>query len=183
MMSDKLEATLLLPSFYIRSKAFQEVKLRKSIANKIGGMKRRELNAEERGEAERLATAWKAFKAANRGATQEWLGAETGLGSQGAVGQYLRGVIPLNLEALMAFSKVLKIDPRTISTRETLASLEQLMPNTVTEPAVAARMVVSLPEEMRLLTAFRLADEIGRDLINSAVDDVMDALESARRYK
>lgn len=38
-------------------------------------------------------------------------------------------------------------------------------------------------EEMRLLTAFRLADDIGRDQLNSAVDAVLRGLEQARRYK
>jgi phage repressor protein C with HTH and peptisase S24 domain len=82
-------------------------------------MKRRELTAEERIEAERLSAAWLAYKGAHKGVTQEWLGAETGLGTQGAVGQYLRGVIPLNLEALMAFARVLEFDPGHISPRLT----------------------------------------------------------------
>jgi|SRR5450830_357818 len=80
-------------------------------------MKRRELTIEEVQEAERLGAAWSAFKAANKGATQEWLGRETGIGSQGAVGQYLRGVIPLNIEALMAFCRVLGADPQFVSPR------------------------------------------------------------------
>lgn len=82
-------------------------------------MKRRALTTEELGEAERLSQIWLDFKASHKGVTQEWLGAETKLGTQGAVGQYLRGVIPLNLEALMAFARVLEVDPAHISQRLT----------------------------------------------------------------
>lgn len=80
-------------------------------------MKRRELTSEEKKEAVRLAGLWREFKSANKGATQEWLGQETGIGGQSAVGQYLRGIIPLNLEALFAFSRVLSVDPMEISPR------------------------------------------------------------------
>lgn len=45
------------------------------------------------------------------------------------------------------------------------------------------RLLVETPEEMRLLTAFRLADDIGRDQLNAAVDAVLSGLERARRYK
>lgn len=80
-------------------------------------MKRRELTAEERGEAERLNAAWLAYKAKHKGATQTWLAAEAGLGTQGAVGQYLLGKIPLNVEALLAICRVIEADPRSISPR------------------------------------------------------------------
>lgn len=45
------------------------------------------------------------------------------------------------------------------------------------------RLTVETPEEMRLLTAFRLADDVGRDQLNAAVDAVLGRLERARRYK
>lgn len=82
-------------------------------------MKRRELTSEEKEDAARLEQAWKAYKASNKGATQEWLGKASGIGVQSAVGQYLRGIIPLNLEALFAFSKALQVNPRSISPRLT----------------------------------------------------------------
>lgn len=78
---------------------------------------RRKLTEEERQEAERLNAAWLTYKAQNKGATQTWLAAESGLGTQGAVGQYLRGVIPLNVEALVAICRVIAVDPKTISPR------------------------------------------------------------------
>ena len=45
------------------------------------------------------------------------------------------------------------------------------------------RLTIETPEEMRLLTAFRLADERGQDQLNSAVDAILTRLEQARRYK
>lgn len=113
----KIGAMLLLPAFYIRSVAFQVVNSIKSNANKMRFMKRRELTQEEQEESKRLASVWSFYKDANTGATQTWLGAATGIGSQGAVGQYLRGVIPLNIDALMAFCRVLGADPHLISPR------------------------------------------------------------------
>lgn len=80
-------------------------------------MKRRELTEEEQGEAAKLSAAWNQYKADNAGATQTWLGAETGIGSQSAVGQYLRGTVPLNIEALMAICRVIGADPQVISPR------------------------------------------------------------------
>ena len=80
-------------------------------------MKRRELTAEEQNEADRLKAAWSSYRAAHEGATQTWLAAESGLGTQGAVSQYLRGIIPLNLQALLALCRVLEVDPRVISPR------------------------------------------------------------------
>lgn len=80
-------------------------------------MKRRELTAEEQIEAERLKAAWDSYRTAHAGTTQTWLAAESGLGTQGAVSQYLRGVIPLNLQALLAICNVIEADPRVISPR------------------------------------------------------------------
>lgn len=99
------------------SVAFQAENTDNSPTHKISGMKRRELDPVERTEAERLAEVWRAYKDANKGATQEWLGQATGIGGQSAVGQYLRGIIPLNLEALLAFCRVLGISPMAISPR------------------------------------------------------------------
>lgn len=79
--------------------------------------KRRELTDEEREEARRLSNAWDVFKAENKGVSQAWLGAESGLGTQGAVYQYLRGIIPLNLTSLLAICRVLKLEPEEISPR------------------------------------------------------------------
>lgn len=99
------------------SNAFQDAATKKSHAFRITGMKRRELDDIELAEALLLRNAWERFKDKNPGATQAWLAAESGLGTQGAVSQYMRGVIPLNLESLMAFTRVLGIDPAEISSR------------------------------------------------------------------
>lgn len=78
-------------------------------------MKRRPLNAEEQADAERLAAAWRAYKNAHKGVTQAWLASVTGLGTQGAIGQYLQSVIPLNLTALVSICKILDVAPSAIS--------------------------------------------------------------------
>jgi hypothetical protein len=82
-------------------------------------MTRRELTTEEKAEAARLTAAWERYKAENKGATQTWLAAEAGLGTQGSVSQYMRAVIALNVEALMAMCRVIGADPREISPRLT----------------------------------------------------------------
>ncbi len=113
--------------FYRISNAFQEVISNKSDTHRIVVMektKRRELSQQEKADANRLVEAWKAYKDKHPGATQEWLGRDTGLGSQGLIGQYLRGIIPLNLPALLAFSKTLGVEPGSIS--PVLAALLEL---------------------------------------------------------
>lgn len=80
-------------------------------------MKRRELTLEENVEAARLQSAWLAYKQANPGTTQEWLAKEAGLGSQSAVGQYLRAIIPLNIDALLGMCSAIGADPMKISPR------------------------------------------------------------------
>lgn len=107
--------------------AFQEPNTKKSVAFKMNGMKRRELDETERQEAERLRIAWEQYKTRYTGATQAWLAAESGLGTQGAVSQYLRGVIPLNLASLIAICRVIEADPAAISPR-LASSLQGLKP-------------------------------------------------------
>lgn len=43
------------------------------------------------------------------------------------------------------------------------------------------RLIVDTPEEMRILTAFRLADQVALDTFNAVADAVFDRLEQARR--
>jgi SOS-response transcriptional repressor LexA len=79
--------------------------------------KRRPLTEEEIEEAQRLKRAWDDYKLRHKGATQTWLAQETNIGTQGAVGQYLLGKIPLNLEALFAICAAIGEDPAKISPR------------------------------------------------------------------
>jgi phage repressor protein C with HTH and peptisase S24 domain len=81
--------------------------------------KRRELTSEERAEAMRLKGVWEAYKHSHKGATQEWLGKESGLGGQSVIAQYLNGVIPMNLEALLALCGPIQGKPEEISPRLT----------------------------------------------------------------
>lgn len=135
--------------------------------------KRRELTEEEREEAQRLSDAWDDFKANNKGSSQAWLGAESGLGTQGAVFQYVRGVIPLNLTALLAICRVLELDPKQISPR--LAG----MLNVVQLRQVAGRSdLPSLTEaktarEQLLLMAYRSGDEADRTAMDVLAEQVL----------
>jgi len=80
-------------------------------------MNRRPLTPEEQEEAKRLASFWNEFREKNPGSTQSWLASASGLGTQGAVSQYLRGVIPLNLHALVSICRVIHADPFFVSPR------------------------------------------------------------------
>lgn len=91
---------------------------------------KRELTAEEQADTRRLAAAWKNYQATHPSATQSWLGKETGLGGQGLIGQYLRGIIPLNHKALLAICKVIAVAPQEIS-----STLSATIPATALEQA------------------------------------------------
>lgn len=84
-------------------------------------VEKRPLTWEEIAEAERLRAAWLVYKQEHPGVTQEWLGSVSELGSQGLIGQYMRGIIPLNLKALIAICVHIGADPREISPRLTRA--------------------------------------------------------------
>lgn len=142
-------------------------------------MKRRELTEEEKLEAARLANAWGAYKRDHAGATQTWLGAEAGIGSQGAVGQYLRGVIPLNLKALVGICRALGVAPRSISSR--LSNLVGVVSDDRSEwmgesagvgRADSFRLTCETASEMRNLAVYRLADERGRLEIDEVIEIV-----------
>jgi hypothetical protein len=80
-------------------------------------MNRRPLTPEEQEEARRLTSFWDDYRKANPGSTQAWLAGAAGLGTQGAVSQYLRGVIPLNLHALISICRAIDADPYFVSPR------------------------------------------------------------------
>lgn len=73
------------------------------------------LNPEQKADADRLRTAWEAFRRSHPGATQEWLADQCGWKTQAAVNQYLLGKIPLNLPALLKFTQALALSPEAIS--------------------------------------------------------------------
>lgn len=73
------------------------------------------LNEEQLEDARRLREAFAAAKLRDPSLTQEKVAFICGWKTQGTVHQYLKGKIPLNLSALMKFSKVLNIDPDEIS--------------------------------------------------------------------
>ncbi|MBC8642110.1 S24 family peptidase [Caballeronia sp. EK] len=143
-------------------------------------MKRRELTFEEQQEAMRLRDSWARYKDQNHGVTQEWLGRETGLGSQGAVGQYLRGVIPLNLSALLSFCRVLKASPESISPR-----LANLMPPSdfgVGTPIIPVEHGAETPEGYVAIERYNLKFEAGSGHIQWEIEKESEPYTYSLRY-
>lgn len=118
----------------------------------------------------RLRELWDHFKSENPGVTQEWLGRETGLGSQGAVGQYLRAVIPLNLPALLSFSRILRVSPDQIS-----PGLAKLMPQTKDEdigtPVIPLESGARTPEGYVSVNRYNLKFEAGSGHIQWEIEE------------
>lgn len=77
-------------------------------------MRAKPLTDEQREDAERLRSAFNIAKDA-RGLTQAQMAAECGWESQSTVSQYVRGLIPLNLDALARMCAVLKVPIGAIS--------------------------------------------------------------------
>lgn len=170
--------------FYISSRAFQVPEHQKSSANKMPRMKRRELTTEEVAEAERLYAAWRSFKEDNSGATQEWLAAESGLGTQGAVGQYLRAKIPLNIVALVAICRVIGADPSVISPRLTetvrIDGGKEEVAGTSYAWSAALDTAAKTAREQRLLVAHRVSGPDGRAALDALVDQLLRRTESGK---
>lgn len=80
-------------------------------------VEKRPLTEEEIAERDRLVDAWERYKATHPGASQIWLSRATGLGTQGLISQYLRGIIPLNVRALLAICAQIGANPADISPR------------------------------------------------------------------
>jgi len=76
---------------------------------------RPELTESQRQDALRLSNVMKSHKLTNPDTTQESLAFACGWKTQGAVSQYINGRIPLNLDALLKFSKFFGVEPREIS--------------------------------------------------------------------
>lgn len=101
---------------------------------------KRKLSDEEIADAKRLAMAWDSYKKNNPGATQLWLARVTGLGTQGLVSQYLRGIIPLNHKALLAICDVIGVNPATIS-----PTLSRTLPRLAHEEILTSVKVQKIP--------------------------------------
>lgn len=80
---------------------------------------KRPLSPGQLADAERLRAAWKTYKESRRShgerPTQEWLAAQTELGTPGVIWQYLHGKIPLNLKALLKICAAIGARPQDIS--------------------------------------------------------------------
>lgn len=93
--------------------------------------KTRKITDADRRAAQKLRAIWERRQAEYRAfgtqrLTQEEAGAEMDIG-QSAVGQYLRGDIPLGLQALLKFAALLQVDPREI--RDDFKELNIIMEN------------------------------------------------------
>lgn len=134
-------------------------------------MRRRELTPEEVADAKRLKAAWLAYKDANPGANQTWLAAESGLGTQGAVGQYLRGKIPLNMPALLAMCRVMQLNPSDISPRLGMNLI-------ISDEAHAGRVADEVEDAPEISGALRKLPVVGRVQAGPdgllSIDDVME---------
>lgn len=82
-------------------------------------VEKRPLTAEEQEDRARLVAEWDRYKRDHPGASQAWLAQETGLGTQGVISQYFRGIIPLNVRALLAICARIDADPALVSPRLT----------------------------------------------------------------
>lgn len=76
------------------------------------------LTPEQKRDAERLTQFFQAWQSARREAGEPWtqeIAAEALGMTQGALSQYLRGAIPLNFHALVAFARLIGTRPENIS--------------------------------------------------------------------
>lgn len=84
--------------------------------------------------------------------SQEAFGAEFGIGTQGAVSQYLNGLIPLNLTAALRFAKGLGVSVSAFS--PTLGKEIEWIGNTEGAAMVGALRVLDSPGRAELLNFF-----------------------------
>ncbi|KVP90012.1 hypothetical protein [Burkholderia ubonensis] len=115
-------------------------------------VEKRPLTEDELADRDRLVEAWRRYKSAHPGASQIWLAEATGLGTQGLISQYFRGVIPLNVKALLAICAQIGADPVEISPR-----LARDLPST--ERGAAQTSVSSAAQA--LIDAILKADKAG----------------------
>lgn len=122
---------------------------------------RRPLTDEEREDARRLHAIWLRRKG-ELGVTQEQLAADCGWTTQSALNQYLRGVIPLNLEAALKLARALRVEVSDLSPR--LASLLPPTPHRIGEEAASYQKTKTkeVGEDPRRLAWNRLYEELER---------------------
>lgn len=129
-----------------------------SATNTVGGMRRRALSPEEKEASRRLKNIWEKKKK-DLHLTQEEAAHRCGWNTQAAFYQYLNGIIPLNVEALVKISKVLQVDPSEIypehtqrigiAGRHVLEAKEDNVVYLSEEAKQLARAWMDLPKESR----------------------------------
>ena len=73
------------------------------------------LTQDQKEDADRLKSAWFAYRSNTPGASQRSLATALGFKSQGSVSQYINGEIPLNVAALLKFCQRFGIPPESVS--------------------------------------------------------------------
>lgn len=116
--------------------------------------KRRDLTEREVMHLERLRKLWSEKKGPLR-LTQELAGLACGWNGQSAFSQYMGGIVPLNIEAVLRLAKVLQVHPAEI-----MPEITELLPAapgkaTVVSPQdmealVLARLILALPDKQRV---------------------------------
>ncbi|MFZ6773062.1 S24 family peptidase [Undibacterium sp. SXout7W] len=139
-------------------------------------VEKRELTPEERSAAERLKFAWTKFKENNRDSggkpyTQEWVATETQLGSQSLIGQYLNGIIPLNVKALMSISNLIGVSPYDIS--------KEIMEHIGDTPA---RIVAAKNDNYVRIERLNVVAQGGYGSVAPEEIEVVDRLEVTREF-
>lgn len=112
--------------------------------------KRRDLSAEERGDAERLRQLWEA-KSSSLKLTQLQASREFGFANQSAISQYLNARIPLNLETTAKFARLLKVSIEEISPRYAKALAPESLCDCPALASLPAGKVVEADKESRLI--------------------------------
>ncbi len=115
--------------------------------------KRRDLTPSELENLARFKFIWDNKKKA-LGLTQATAGVLCGWNGQSAFSQYLGGIVPLNVEAVLRLAKVLKIHPAEI-----MPNINELLPDGYGDAAAAsyvdaealalANLILSLPSDQR----------------------------------
>lgn len=129
---------------------------------------------EQKQDAARLSNLWLLFKDNTPGATQEKLAAECGWKTQGAVSQYLRGQIPLNLPALLKFAKALHCEPEHIS-----PTLAAQLPEHGGAPPQSGHLVNMRHPAQKPLPGELLAQKMGELTVINAMSVLGEALDHA----
>jgi transcriptional regulator with XRE-family HTH domain len=137
-------------------------------------IKRRELSDRHKAAQQNLFRIWSTKKKL-LGLTQESAAGKLGL-TQGAVFQYLNGKIPLNTDAVLAFSALLQVDPSEIDKK--IGVLDKIPKKLLTNNVVTIEHAKMEPAKLA-----RILDEIQQYEIDNKIDPPFRNAERAHFIK